>query len=284
VKIHRLLLPVLLVTLVVVSSAGAIAAEPTYEPTDGPAVWLKGAFGRVLGGDPGRPAAAPPAGKALDAFIRRAPLVLEVEMSPEDLLELTVVSRQSASGAAEERLSDGATEFEGPDVVGHSVITAAVTSVTHGRTEHAWLVDVPDREGDEEALFDITAPGVLVVSDAGAVAGSPGNGCYAYLCVDVGGPPPPDTLDPLQVGIGETLAVRTDDGSALAGWTGTLTPIGDGDGAEIKAVGALTDTVESMLTLLGLEPPHAGEWLLELRVDFDRERGWQWHAYRLVAG
>jgi hypothetical protein len=167
-------------------------------------------------------------------------------------------------------------------VVGHSVITAAVTSATHGRTEHAWLVDVPDREGDEEALFDITAPGVLVVSDAGAVAGSPGNGCYAYLCVDVGGPPPPDTLDPLQVGIGETLAVRTDDGSALAGWTGTLTPLGDEDGAEIKAVGALTDTVESMLTLLGLEPPHAGEWLLELRVDFDRERGWQWHAYRLI--
>ena len=280
-KTHRLLLPVLLLTLMA-SSAGANAAEPADEPSDGPAVWLKGAFGRVLGGDPARPAAAPPAGKPLDTFIRRAPLMLKVEMSPQDLLELTVVSRPSAPGGDEELLSDGATEFKGPDAAGNSVITATVTSAAHGRTEHAWLVDVPDREGEEEALFDITAPGVLVVSDAGAVAGSPGNGCYAYLCVDIGGPPPPATLDPLRVGIGETLAVRTDDGSALAGWTGTLTPLGDGDGAAIEAVGALTDTAESMLTLPGLEPPSAGAWLLELRVDFDRERGWQWHAYRLI--
>lgn len=278
----------ILLLAVALPTGGMVAAqsdadEPMPDVGDGPSVWLEGPFGRVAGGDPQAPAGASPGNVALDTFVRDAPLSLVVDVPFEDLISVDVVARQPSEAAFEQVLSSGATTFDGPAAPGGSVIVATLETSPFGTTEHAWLVDVPDREHTPEALFEITAPRVELIADASSVVGAPGDGCYLYFCADVGKQTPAAVLDPLRVGVGETLAIRTDDGSGLAGWTGRLTPL---DGTAIDGVeseGALTDTVESMLGLSGLEAPSAGEWLLEVRVVFDRERGHQWQFFRVDA-
>jgi len=69
----------------------------------------------------------------------------------------------------------------------------------------------------------------------------------------------------------------------MAGWTGTLTPLGGTRAGRIAAAGVFSETPQAVAMLAGLETTAPGEWLLELRADYDRERGWQWFAYRLLA-
>jgi hypothetical protein len=273
----------LLLTLVV-PLAGTTTAADEATPTPGKAadVWLKGAFGRVLGADPVNPAAAEPGDRPLDTWIRRAPFELEVDVPFEELLAVSVASR-SRGDDGRERLSTGATQFEGPDRPGLAVVVATVTTEAGGTAEYAWLVDVPDREPSPDALFDIPGPSALLTAGAAVVTGAPASGCYAYLCVDVGEMQPVDALEVLRVGVGETLSLELSDGSAMAGWTGTLTPL-DGTRAErITAAGLFSETPQAIAMLGGLETTTLGEWLLELRADYDRERGWQWFTYRLLA-
>jgi hypothetical protein len=265
------------------SAAGAAqpVATPAAGPLPGPEVWLKGAFGRVLGADAATPAAVLPSGAPLDTYVRRAPLTLEADVPFEELRDVAVVSQLLPQGS-EVPLSDGASLFEGPDAVGTLIITATISTAGHGISEHAWLIAVPDRAWADDVLFGITPPEIRLVSDTDDIVGMAGNGCYAYLCSDTGGVPLPATLPSLSAGIGETLSVRTADGSALTGWTGRLRRLHDGTNA-IEAAGVLGHGVGPTVSLSGLEAPAAGIWLLELRVDFDRERGWQWHAYHLIA-
>jgi hypothetical protein len=286
---RRAPLTALLLGLLLPLAGTATAAEPSPPPTGAPQVWLSGAFGRVPGGDPASPAGASPGRLPLDSWIRSAPLSLYVEVAPEDLLAVEVVSRQH-DGAHEERLSSGATLFAGPDRPGVTVLVATVTTEPHGRSQHAWLLAVPDRAGGEEALLDVRAPVAMLISSTGSVAGEPGNGCYVYLCVDVGYQPPAASLEALPAAVGETLSLALDDGSAMIGWAGTLTPVADtitpvaGGGVEARTTEAgplLPPT--PVAELAGLEPTAAGEWLLQVRADLDRERGWQWFVYRLVA-
>jgi hypothetical protein len=282
------LIPTALLLAMVLSTDGAAAAPsfdeaPLRVPQAAPQVWLEGPFGRVEGGTVGQPAGAPPEGGALDAYMRGAPVSLEVAVPFEDLLTVRVVARPVDGVAAEESLSDGATTFQGPSSPGGNLIVATIETEPFGTTQHAWLVDVPDRDYTHEAPFEITAPGVELISDAGITAGAPGDGCYLYFCADMGEPPPPESLAPLHVGVGETLVVRTDDGSGLAGWNGQLTPLAGLAIDSVTAKGPVTDTTEATLSLAGLEAPAAGEWLLEVRVVFDRERGHQWQTFRLDA-
>lgn len=260
---------------------GTTAAAPSSSPpTTAPAVWLSGAFGRVAGTDPAEPASAAPDDAALDTWIRSAPLTLRVDVPPEDLLGVEVVS-VTLDGAGTERLSSGATVFAGPDMPGVSVVTATITTAPHGPSRHAWLLSVPDRLGGEEALIDIPGPGAVLSSATASRPGEPGNGCHLYLCVDVGYQPPAASLPALPVTLGETLALRLTDGSAMAGWTGSLTPL-QGTAAEAREAEAgppLDPAAE--VRLAGLEPTTTGEWLLQVRADLDRERGWQWYLFRL---
>ena len=285
----RSLLTALLLGLAVPLAGLATVAEPAPPGTGVPQVWLSGAFGRVPGGDPASPASTPPHHTPLDTWIRRAPLGLQVDVAPEDLLAVQVVSRQR-NGAHEERLSSGSTLFPGPDRPGVTVLVATISTKPHGRSQHAWLLAVPDRAGGVEALLDIPAPVARLMSKAGSVAGEPGNGCFVYLCVDVGYQPPAASLQALPAAVGETLSLALDDGSAMIGWAGTLTPVADtitplaGSGVEARTAEAsplLTPT--PVAELAGLEPTAAGEWLLQVRADLDRERGWQWFVYRLLA-
>jgi hypothetical protein len=262
-------------------SVSAAHAAPTTAPA--PIVWLKGAFGTVAGGEPPDPATAAPDARPLDTWMRRAPLELQVDIPDADVLALSVVTRAPDGVRVDGSLSEGATSFEGPDRPGRHVLTATVESRPYGRSVHAWLLEVPDREGGPELLWDIPGPSALVSSSTAEVTGSPGHGCYAYLCVEAGYRPPPDTLAPLAIGVGETPALRLDDGSAMVHWRGWLRPLPDTIAESRHAEDTFEDRPVALARLAGLEPTIAGQWSLELRADYDRSRGWQWFIYRLVA-
>jgi hypothetical protein len=293
-----LLLPALLVAQVVTVAsdgrAGLEVAPTSPEPTSSgepaaspsparPEVYLRGPFGRVAGGTVASPAAAAPLGTALDAFVRRASLVLETGPG-EPPGALTIVARPVADPDAEETLSTFWTDFEGPDAPGTHIIVATVANDVGETSQHAWLVEVPDRQPPPDGIYDIPAPQVLVESASGSAAGSLGDGCYVYLCVEAGPAPPLSTLPPLRLASGEVPLVRLSDGSAITAWEGRLARVGrNGPGHGREASGVLADTTESVVALAGLAPPRAGVWRLDLEVTLDRERGWLRTTHRLVA-
>ena len=82
--------------------------------------------------------------------------------------------------------------------------------------------------------------------------------------------------------VGEPLRLVLDDGSAIVHWEGRLEPQ-PGTSAETRLAQATFDEPVAGPTLTGLEPDQPGDWLLELRADYDRERGWQWYLFRLIA-
>jgi len=243
-------------------------------------VWLRGPFGRVAGGTLERPGTAPPGDQPLDTLVRHAPLVLEAGEGM-DASALVVAARSLDAAGAVEPLSDGAFEFDGPDGIGRHLIVAHVTSMSGVTSQYAWLVDVPDLQPPADGLYDIPAPAIVVTSGAGSTEGRSGSGCYAYLCVDVGHPPPSETLPVLAVKAGELLTARAADGSALTAWAGRLSSLDDPAQDDTRAKAVLTGPLENVVSLSGLEPPASGRWLLDLEVEFDRERGWMRTFYVL---
>ena len=254
-------------------------ADPSPGPST-PDVWLKGAFGRVLGGAVDDPATAAPDGRPLDAWMRRAPLELTSEVAAR--ASFTAVVARPLEAGEEELLAQGADTFSGPDSPGIHLVVATLEVPGEGATEHAWLVHVPDRIGGPELLWEIPGPRAVSGPVGDAVLGVPGHGCYAYLCVEAGLRPPAETLEPVRLAVGDAPALRIDDGSALVHWQGRLEPI-DRPGAEPLEAEATFEVPTDSPTLVGLEPTSAGDWLLEVRVDYDRERGWQWFLFRLRA-
>jgi glycerophosphoryl diester phosphodiesterase len=79
-----------------------------------------------------------------------------LESDADSLLgELTVVAQSLAGSGAPEILSEVGPGFAGPDTPGVYRIVAALGSATGEVSEHAWLVDVPDREPPADGLYDI---------------------------------------------------------------------------------------------------------------------------------
>jgi hypothetical protein len=263
--------------LLTTGQAGASDPSPDPSPAQ---VWLKGPFGRVPGGSVEDPATAAPDGQPLDAWMRRAPLELSAEL-PAPAVAATVVAR-ALDGAEEELLSHGAGSFSGPEALGKHVIVATFETPSGGVTEHAWLVDVPDRSGGPELLWEIPGPRAVVGPAGDEVLGVPGHGCYAYLCVEAGLRPPVETLESVRVAVGEAPALRIDDGSAVVHWQGRLEPVSEQGTKSFEAEATFAVPTDAPV-LAGLEPTAAGEWLLEVRVDYDRERGWQWFLFKLLA-
>lgn len=274
--------------------AAVVASEPTPAPSpaapeaatgdgDDLSAWLRGPFGTVLGGSPDDPATAPPDSRPLDTWMRGAWLELAVPFPLDELVSATVVTRPLAGGGGEAVLSRGAPQFAGPEEVGQHIITATLESDEHGLSEHAWLVLVPDRQNNPEALWEMPAVDASLQAAAGSVEGVRGHGCYVQGCQEVGYRPPARSLEALTVAVGETPRLLLGDGSALRDWQGTLEAQPDTISEDVRAGATFEDGPQAAPLLTGLEPPAAGEWLLELRVDFDRSRGWQWYLFRLAA-
>ena len=245
-----------------------------------PVAWLRGPFGRVAGGTLERPATAPPGGQPLGTVVRRAPLALETA-SGEDISTLVVTAQPIGMPRAPEPLSDGDPAFEGPDAVGRHLVVADLTTASGISSQLAWLVDVPDQPPPEDGLYDIPAPEIVVTAQGGSSSGRSGSGCYAYLCVDVGNPPPVEDLPVLAARPGEPLTAHPDDGSALVSWKGRLSSLDDPSRGTVHGGAALEEPLQNVVNLPGLEPPSAGRWLLDLEVEFDRERGWMRTLYVL---
>jgi hypothetical protein len=262
------------------SVAAALTESASAPPAAGPLVWLRGPFGRVAGGTLDDPGTAPPGDHPLGTVVRHAPLVLETGAGT-DVSALVVSARSLDPAGAVEPLSDGALVFEGPDGIGQHLIVADVTSVSGVASQYAWLVDVPDQQPPADGLYDIPAPDIVLMASGGSTSGRTGSGCYAYLCVDVGHPPPVETLPVLAVRAGELLMAQAADGSALAAWAGRLSSLEDPAQDDIRAKAVLAGPLENAVSLSGLEPPAAGRWLLDLEVEFDRERGWMRTFYVL---
>jgi hypothetical protein len=277
-------IPFVLVVAMTSSVAGAEPAPDEGRPAPAapsPTMWLKGPFGKVIGGPPDLPATALPDQRPLDTWMRSAYLQLLSDVEGRDVRSLHVVARPVGGSEAIE-LSDGVVGFAGPDAPGRYVITATLETAEASISEHAWLVEVPDRGGEPELLWEMPAPTALL-STVGTsdVAGIPGHGCYVYLCVEAGYRPSTDSLEPVQLAPGEHPRLRLDDGSAMVHWVARLespavagTPIRQREGGSAGA--PFTET-----ELTGLVPPTPGIWLLEVRADYDRERGWQWFVFRL---
>jgi hypothetical protein len=286
------MLPRVILAIILLSTiapiAGATAASPSESVIPDVAVdppiqlWLSGPFGRVEGSAVFEPATAAPASDPLDTYVKRAPMVLDAGDAPLPTRSLTVISTSIASGETE-RLSTGALAFEGPGEPGGAIIIASLQTPGGRSTRRAWLVDVPDREPPADGLYDIPAPEVIVASGATSAAGSPGNGCYLYLCVEIGRMPPAAALPSLDAEPAETLSATLSDGSAIVAWDGVLRRIGDAGGPRQAASGVVTGEPEAVVNLTGLEVPGEGDWMLTLRVVFDRDRGWMESRYRVRA-
>jgi hypothetical protein len=285
-SIRTALLTVLLVSAAPLTGAASEAAPDSVaspEPPVGHELWLRGPFGRLPGGSVEQPAAAQPGMIALDTFSRDAPLSLDGGSRSIAYDTLTVRALEVAQpDAPAEILSTGEFVFTGPSTTGTALLVAELIDAKQQRSEHAWLLEVPDRDAPADGLLDIPAPDTLVEAGTQAVAGSPGHGCYIDLCVEIGSIAPLDMLPELHVPPGEPLSARLSDGSAIIAWEGSLEPLSDTPGAPISSEGAISDEVEASIGLVGLEAPDAGAWLLTLKVYFDRERGWMTTSYRLA--
>jgi hypothetical protein len=274
--------------------------------------WLSGPFGRVAGEDhvPGTvpggdtahgtlsgedpaPSRAPaPSGSsgatdvppALDTYVRRAPLRLDLG-DPELAMEQVTVTAGWTSAPEARELVLGRRgpagppfvmlEMTGPDEPGDHLVTADVLATDGRATVRHWLLHVPDRSAPPDGIIDVPAPLVVLEAAGTGVAGRPGNGCYVYTCVETGRLPPPGSLPALSVEAGMPVTLRLEDRSAVASWSASLVSNTGGEPLE------LGETYPEPRTSATFSAPEPGTWLVGALVLFDRERGWFEAFFRL---
>jgi hypothetical protein len=264
------------------TSHGADGSDAVTESLSSHDVYLNGPFGRVAGGSLEAPAAAQPGHVALDAFSRSAPLVVDTRKG--EPFDAKVSARAISSGdGSTETLSRGNASFEGPAAEGSYVVVVDTRTPAGEASVQAWLLEVPDRDPPQGGLYDIPAPDVVLEASSGSVAGTFGDGCYLYLCADLGYPTPSDQLASLTVTPGEPLQAHLSDGSGILAWDGRLEPLGETKGSPRESIGGLLDPVDDSVSLHGLDGPPPGMWRLRLTIIFDRERGQIESHYRLLS-
>ena len=269
-------------SLVLVAPVVASAAEPSSDEPADLTVALRGPFGTVVGTDPADPATAAPDDRPLDTWMRQATLELIVDpvLGDSDTVRFSTTADRDGPSVALP-LEDGRW-VAAPDEAG--LYTVVVTLERDGLepSHRAWLLEVPDRPGSWETLLERPAIEGRLAAASGSVEGVRGHGCLVDVCQEVGYRPPLGTLEPLMLAAGEPLRLVLGDGSAIVHWEGRLEPQ-PGTSAETRLAKATFDAPVAGPTLTGLEPDGPGDWLLELRADYDRERGWQWYLFRLIA-
>ena len=261
----------------------AVALAPSVAASDealpGTAL-LSGSFGKVVGGGLADPATADPDGRPLSTWMRSEMLELVLEPPLDEGTRVSITATADGGERVELAFDDGRW-VTAPDEAGLHVVVATVTRGEHETADHAWLLDVGDRSGSWETMLERPPLHASLVSAAGAVVGARGHGCLTGFCQEVGYRPPAHSLEPLAVVVGEPLTLELDDGSAMVHWEGRAEPLSAR--SETRLAQAAFDQPVAGPVLTGLEPDAAGEWLLEVRADYDRERGWQWYLFRLIA-
>ena len=242
---------------------------------------LTGTFGTVPGTDPARPATAAPDDRPLATWMRSEPLELVLRPPLDDETSVSITATPLVGGRRVTLPIDDGRWVTGPDAPGlHSVVAEVRRGAAEPRS-HGWLLDVGDRPGSWETRLQMPPIDGRLVAASGIVTGERGHGCLAGFCQEVGYRPPIASLQPLLVSVGEPLSLALDDGSAITHWEGHIEP--HAAGSETRMAEASFDEPVAEPALTGLEPDAPGEWLLEVRADYDRERGWQWYLFRLLA-
>ena len=257
------------------------AAVATDQPDPGTAL-LSGTFGKVIGTDPASPATAAPDERPLATWMRSETLELALDPPLDDETSVSIVATAVDGGERVELSLEDGRWVIGPDAPGLHTVVATVARGTTEPREHAWLLDVGDRPGSWETMLEMPAIEASLTASSGSVPGERGHGCLADFCQEVGYRPAAGSLEPLTVVVGEPLRLDLDDGSAIVHWEGRIEPLSQ-TGSETRLAEATFDRPVAGPVLAGLEPDRAGEWLLEVRADYDRGRGWQWYLFRLNA-
>lgn len=268
--------------LVLVAPVMASAAEPSADEPADPTIALRGPFGTVVGTDPADPATAAPDDRPLGTWMRQATLELIADpvLGDSDSVTFSATAGEDGPGVALP-LEDGRW-VTAPDEAGRYTVVATLERDGLEPSRHAWLLEVPDRPGSWETLLERPAIEGRLEAGSGSVQGVRGHGCLVDVCQEVGYRPPRESLEPLPMAVGEPLRLVLGDGSAIVHWEGRLEPQ-PGTSAETRVAKATFDAPVAGPTLTGLEPERPGDWLLEVRADYDRERGWQWYLFRLIA-
>ena len=269
-------------SLVLVVPVMASAAEPSADESVDLTVALRGPFGTVVGTDPADPATAAPDARPLDTWMRQATLELLADPVLGDGDTVTFSATAGDDGPSVALPLEDGRWVTAPDEAGLHTVVATLERDGLEPSRHAWLLEVPNRPGSWETLLELPAIEGHLEAASGSVQGVRGHGCLVDVCQEVGYRPPLGSLEPLTVAVGEPLRLVLDDGSAMVHWEGRLEPQ-PGTSAETRLAKATFEEPVAGPTLTGLEPDRPGDWLLELRADYDRERGWQWYLFRLIA-
>lgn len=256
--------------LVPATPMGAADAGASPGPAS-PTVVADGAFGRVAGVTAASDASpGPDALPVLDAWA----VGTRIRFEPTDgtLAPWTVTAiREPVDGASSEQLGSG----DGDAVVmltdpGLFLIRLDGTIRPDGGALEGtwwWRVAVPDRTLPEGETGP-PPPGLRLGSADDVVVLEQGSGCYLGTCGDIGGISPPEQLPTLRSMAGAPLSLTLGDGSALVGWSLSVSPV-DGTAGE-RLLGQLQ---QGWATEGWVPAPTPGDWLVVVSVTFDRERG-----------
>jgi hypothetical protein len=265
------------------------STEAEAPASPGPVAWLSGPFGRAAGllvpalppGDPPGEDEGPVVERPLDTVVRSARLALEIDHAGAGVRSWRATARSLADGRVTRLASSGERDdtsrggaFDGPADPGDFAVTAEIVGQDGSVSAFAWRLSVPDEEAPHGGIPDLVPPALELGWSEGRVEGWLGNGCYVYDCVDVGGPPPPGSLEPARPRAGEPLDLRLADGSPLVSWSAAaLSPDGSVVSASSPDGGPFPEGV--------FPAPPPGPWLLTVEFVLDRDRGW-FEAYFLV--
>ena len=268
--------------------AGSIAPDtPAASPSAVPSVSLAGPFGRFDGvvTDLDHPPSAQTALRPLDAYGRGARLVAaarDPRLAFADWVLTAVPEPDLAPGQRVElgRSGGGPSQLAAVDAPGTGVwlvrLDATLGAIDapfappQATGSWLWLVVVPDRDvpGDDEPYPPL--PAFLLSTTTSTIELEPGSGCFVDTCGDIGAPPPDGSLPVLHAPPGAPLRLSLGDGSGLVRWTVEARPAGDEAGPSI--VLARDDAGISRSSAI-FAAPGTGDWVLEVHLAFDLERG-----------
>ncbi|MFN8519017.1 MAG: hypothetical protein U0667_06425 [Chloroflexota bacterium] len=276
-------LPVACLALILAAGATAVAAEPSASPS--PAVLgltATGPFGTVGGEQapaPPDPASLP----VLDGWARGASVLIRatdgtlspwraMALAEPDLDPAQATDLGTGEGDASLVLSD----------TGMFLLRVDATVRPDGDAVEGtwwWRVAVPDRERPEDE-YGPPVPAIGLASGDDTQTLEQGSSCYVGTCGDIGRVSPPDLLPTVRTTEGAPLEVSLADGSGMASWSVSATPVG---GADSDAV-VLGRSDRATTTRAWVLSPAEGDWVVTVSVEFDRERGSADGYGRLVVG
>jgi hypothetical protein len=250
------------------------AADPT--PTEAPStptLVADGPFGRVAGHPTGVAGPAPDPSElvVLDAWARGASVVIRATVGTLTPWRAVLVAEPSLDQTdALELGGDGDAAITFQDA-GLFLLRVEGTIRPPGDAVEGtwwWRIAVPARD----LPLDETGPPpppIRLASGDDAVALEQGSGCWLGTCGDIGRVSPPDALPSVRTFVGAPLMLTLTDHSGISAWRISAVPTAASAGEGLLLGQAQDTSVDEVW----IPAPAAGDWIVEVSVTFDRDRG-----------